>query len=178
MACSTITLSSIDARCDKGMGGIKRVLVANTDDVTGVTLSSTDGLITAISLASGKKFVEYRFRKETGSYTSTIEVDTTLGNSFAKTDVALQFSKAEAVKRLAIQSAINANAVLILEDMEGQYIYLGFDFPVEITNAVMQSGTAMGDLNGFTLTFSDTSRELPHFIKTGDGGVDIDSLLA
>ena len=40
----------------------------------------------------------------------------------------------------------------------------------------MQSGTAASDLSGFTLTFTDESTELPHFIDKDD--VDIDGLIA
>lgn len=173
-SCSTVTLDSIDARCDGSIGGIKRILLANRDDVTAVALNA-DGEVTGITRAEGTKFVEWKFRRNTGAYTSTVEKDIAIGNSFATTEVTLQFSKAEAQKRLAIQNAINANAVVIVEAQNGGKIYLGYDNPVEITNAVMQSGTANTDLDGFTLTFNDVAVELPHFIASS---FDIDSLLA
>lgn len=165
-SCSSIALSSINAKCDKSIGGIKRILIAQKDDVTGVTVNSTSGKITAITLASGKKFQQWLFRNNTGSYTSTSTSDATIGNSSVTTEVNLQFSKAEAQKRLEIQSAINANCVVIVEDAYGEYVYLGYDNEVTITNAVMQSGTATGDLSGFTLTFTDESAELPYFVDS------------
>jgi hypothetical protein len=48
--------------------------------------------------------------------------------------------------------------------MYGQYILLGLDNDVTITAVNQQSGTAITDLNGYTLTFQDTSLELPHFV--------------
>jgi hypothetical protein len=173
-SCSSVTLESIDARCDQSIGGIKRILIANKDDVTGVTLDNSTHQITAITLAQDKTFYEWKFRRNTGSYTSTVTQDVAIGNSFATTEVNLQFSKAEALKRLAIQNAINASAVIIVEALDGEKIYLGYDNEVNITNAVMQSGTANTDLNGFTLTFNDVSKELPYFISPS---LDIDSLL-
>ena len=167
-SCAAISLASIDARCDASIGGIKRILIAQKDDVTDVTLNDTTGIITAITMASGKKFQQWLFRRNTGSYTSTSTSDATIGNNSVTTEVNLQFSKAEAEKRLNIQSAINANAVVIVEDAYGQFIYLGYDNEVTITNAVMQSGTATADLSGFTLTFTDESAELPHFV---DGSI-------
>lgn len=157
--CSSVTLSAIDARCDTSFGGIKRVLVANRDDVT-VTVG-TDDTITALA---GGTFVEWLFRKNTGSLTSTVSSDAAIGNSFATTEVSLQFSKAEATKRLAIQSAINASAVVIVEDMYGQYIYLGLENEVVVSSATMVTGTAATDLNGFTLVFQDVSTKLPLFV--------------
>lgn len=173
MACQSLTLGSIDARCDASVGGIKRILLANRDDVT-VTVDTTTKEISAITLATGKHFVEWKFRKNTGSYTSTATVDPTIGNSAVTTDVNLQFSRAENTKRLEIQTALNASAVVIVEDMYGQHIYLGLDNEVTITSAVMQSGTATSDLSGFTLTFQDVAEELPHFIADD---VDVDALL-
>lgn len=172
-----VTLTSIDARCDGSVGGIKRILIALKDDVT-ITISDTSNelqYVTDIKLAASKKFEEWKFRKNTGSYTSTYESDPTIGNDTVTTDVNLQFSRAEVNKRLAIQSALNANAVVIIEDMYGQYILLGNENEVSVTSAVMQSGTATGDLSGFTLTFQDIATEMPHFIDSTK--VDIDSLL-
>ena len=161
-----VTLSSIDARCDGSVGGIKRILIANRDDVTATISTDANELqyIDSITLASTKKFVEWKFRKNTGSYTSTLSTDPAIGNNTVTTEVSLQFSKAEVTKRLNIQTAINANAVVIVEDMYGNFIYLGYENEVAITSAVMQSGTATGDLSGFTLTFQDIATELPHFI--------------
>lgn len=165
-SCGSITLNSIDARCDSSIGGIKRILIAQRDDVTDVTVDDTTGIITAITMASSKKFQQWLFRRNTGSYTSTSTSDATIGNNSVTTEVSLQLSKAEVQKRLEIQSAINANCVVIIEDAYGEYLYLGYDNEVTIKDAVMQSGTATGDLSGFTLTFTDESAELPHFVDS------------
>lgn len=161
---SAVTLNSIDSRCDNSIGGIKRILIANVADVQNTTLDDTTGMIKTITMANSKKFQQWLFRRNTGSYTATVSSDPTIGNTSVTTEVSLQFSKAEAQKRLEIQSAINATAILIIEDMYGQFIYLGYDNEVAITSAVMQSGTQNSDLSGFTLTFQDISSELPHFV--------------
>lgn len=172
-----VTLSSIDARCDGSVGGIKRILIANRDDVTATIGTDSNELqyIDSITVATGKKFEQWRFRKNTGSYTSTLSTDPAIGNNTVTTEVTLQFSKAEVQKRLLIQTAINANAVVIIEDMYGKYVYLGLENEVSITAATMQSGTATGDLSGFTLTFQDIATELPHFVD--DTKVNIENLL-
>lgn len=175
MACNTVTLSSIDARCDSSIGGIKRILIANVDDVKNVVIDETTQKIKEITLETGKKFEQWRFRKNTGSYNSSVARDLTIGNDTCTTEVSLQFSRAEAQKRLDIQSAINANCVVIVEDMYSEYLYLGLENEVSITAASMTSGTQTSDLSGFTLTFQDISTELPHFIDKAQ--VNIDNLL-
>lgn len=163
MACNTVTLNGINAKCDTSAGGIKRILIAQKDDVT---IGNVDeiGVITQITMATGKTFVQWLFRKNTGSYTTSLTSDPAIGTQAVTTDLNLQFTKAEATKRLEIQSAINAAAVVIIEDMYGQYILLGKDNEVSVTAVNQQSGTAVTDLNGYTLTFQDVSLELPHFV--------------
>lgn len=164
MACNTVTLNGINAKCDTSAGGIKRVLIAQKDDVANISVDTTTGIIDEISMVSGKYFVQWLFRKNTGNYTTSLTSDVAIGTQAVTTDLNLQFTKAEAVKRLEIQSAINASAVIIIEDMYGQYILLGKDNDVTVTAVNQQSGTAVTDLNGYTLTFQDISLELPHFV--------------
>ena len=165
MACTSVTISTIDARCDTAIGGIRSVLVANKDDVTDVSVNE-QGLITKITMADTKKFAKWQFRKNTGSYTSTFSTDTAIGNNTVTTEVALQFTRAEQQKRMDLQTALNAAAVVIVEDMVGNYLYLGYENEVTITAVTMQSGTQTSDLNGFTLTFTDIAQELPHFVDS------------
>lgn len=163
MACNTVTLNGINAKCDTSAGGIKRILIAQKEDVT-IGTPNEQGIITEITVASGKYFVQWLFRKNTANYTTTLTSDPAIGTQALTTDLNLQFTKAEAIKRLEIQSAINASAVIIIEDMYGQYILLGKDNDVTVTAVNQQSGTAITDLNGYTLTFQDVSLELPHFV--------------
>ena len=164
MACNTVTLNGINAKCDTSAGGIKRVLIAQKDDVQTITVDEATGVIDTITMVSGKTFVQWLFRKNTGSYTTSLTSDPAIGTQAVTTDLNLQFTKAEATKRLEIQSAINAAAVVIIEDMYGQYILLGKDNEVSVTAVNQQSGTAITDLNGYTLTLQDVSLELPHFV--------------
>lgn len=164
MACNTVTLNGINAKCDTSAGGIKRILIAQKDDVIDIDVDTATGVIDTITLASGKYFVQWLFRKNTGNYTTSLTSDPAIGTQAVTTELNLQFTKAEATKRLEIQSAINAAAVVIIEDMYGQYILLGKDNEVSVTAVNQQSGTAVTDLNGYTLTFQDVSLELPHFV--------------
>lgn len=177
-SCKSITVSAIDARCEGSVGGIKEIYVIANDDVASVSLNEATGVITDVILAGENKFQKWLFRPNTGSYTSTRSGDLTTGNSTVTTDVALQFSKAEAEKRLAIQSMINGGACIIIKDMYGQYILLGKGDgrnEVYVTDAVMQSGTATTDLSGFTLTFEEIAEDFPHFLSED---FDISTLLA
>lgn len=187
MACQSVTFNGIQAACAINRGGIKRVYIANRGDVKAVTLDEATGLITKIEMKDTAKFATWEFRPGTGSFSTAADgADRAIGNYSLTATASLQFTKAEATKRLEIQSAINADSVVIIEtnyvnkaDQDGEYaqfIYMGYDNPVYVDSPVMQTGTAPSDLNGFTLSLVETEYELPHFIKTGTGGVDIASL--
>lgn len=177
-SCKSITVSAIDARCEGSVGGIKEIYVIANDDVKDVSINEETGVITDITLSGVNKFQKWLFRPNTSSYTSTRSGDLTTGNSTVTTDVALQFSKAEAEKRMAIQAMINGGSCIIIKDLYGQYLLLGKGDgrnEVYVTDAVMQSGTANTDLSGFTLTFEEIAEDFPHFISED---FDIASLLA
>jgi len=170
-SCSAMTLSTINAKCDKSVGGIKRILIGDRDKVSTLAFDEND-VITSVTRTTGSKFESWSFRPNTGSYTATNESDVAIGNATVTTEVTLQFSRAESLKRASIQSALNAACAVVVEDMYGNYLYLGEKNGVFVTNAVMQSGTNTSDLSGFTITFQDINEVLPHFIsKTAAEGL-------
>lgn len=189
MACQSVTFNGIQGTCAKNRGGIKAIYIANRDDVATVTVDKVTGLVTAIAMNDTAKFATWTFREGTGSFTATGDsVDAAIGNEGGTATVALQFTKAEATKRLEIQSAINADCAVIVEtnyvndsseeEKEyAQYIYMGLDSPVRVDSPVMQTGTARADLSGFTLNLTESYFEFPHFIKTGTDGVNLSEII-
>ena len=152
------TLNGIARDCQSSMGGIRRVLMANYDDVT---VTVTDGIISAIALAGAAKFKEYLFRRNTGSLTSAYQLSDT-GNNGVQSDLLMVFTRLETTKRLEVEALAHAEAVAIVEDCNGKFWYLGKDEPLTIadgTNAA--TGTARADLNGYNVALQDHSLELP-----------------
>ena len=64
--------------------------------------------------------------------------------------------------------------VFIVRDKNGKCWYLGKDDAVTLTAGTVGTGTAYADRNGYSMTLSDQSAELPYEV---DGDI-IDSLLA
>lgn len=158
MACSQ-TLNGLLRDCEGSVGGIAQVLLANFDDVTGVTVS--DDIITAISMANSAKFKKYDFRPNTGSMTSTMLRNLENGSLYWQTDLVLAFSKMETVKRIEINAMAINDMVSIVKDMNGKYWYLGKDEPIIATAGDGQTGTARADRNGYGITLQDNSRQTP-----------------
>lgn len=148
------------------MGGIVRVLLANRDDVSAITV--TDGEITAITMVSSgtppvaATFKEYLFRPQTGSMKSERQIDEAAGTNYVQTLLALVFNRMETSKRLEIEALALADAVAIVEDANGKYWYLGKDHPLHMSAGGGETGTARGDRNAYTTTLQDDSLEFPN----------------
>lgn len=160
------TLNGLSRDCSANMGGIVEVMIANHDDVTGVTIA--DGIISTISMASSAKFKRYNFAKNTGSLTSTYNLDAASGVKYVTSDLLLQFNRMETTKRVEITALAIGDLAVIVKDANGKYWYLGKDEPVNASAGDGQTGTARGDANRYTITLQDESLEMPYEV---DGSI-------
>lgn len=169
MACPSITLQSIALECKDNMGGLKSVYIINHNKVSGLTVADDDatsnaGCITGIDVTSGSTFVKWNFRRQSASMTSNGTVDDVAGTVFFQTDVALQFNKMEGAKRLQMIAATFEDTAVVVKDQNDRLWYLGEDNPVSASSTAGNSGTNMGDANGYNLTLTDYSKQLPREI--------------
>lgn len=162
MSC-TQTLSGLAKDCAANMGGIVEALIALYDDVTAVTITSD--VISAITMASGKKFKVYHFAKNTGNLTSTYTIDPASGVKYVSSDLLLQFNRMQTTARVEITALALADLVVIVKDANGKYWYLGKDEPVNASASDGQTGTARGDANRYTITLHDESKEMPYEVS-------------
>ena len=153
------TLSGLARDCSSNMGGILEVLLANFDDVSGVTI--TDNQITTITMAASAKFHRYTFAKNTGSLTSTYNLDPASGVRYVTSELLLQFNRMETSKRVEITALALGDLAVIVKDANGKYWYLGKDEPVNASASDGQTGTARSDANRYTITLQDNSLEMP-----------------
>lgn len=162
MSC-TQTLNGIAVDCESSMGGLKVVYIANYTDVA--SYAENDGQITAITMVEGKKFKTYSFRRNTANMTSTLAVDVANGTSVS-TDVVLSFLKQDTTKRIEISALSIGELVMIVQDANGRYWFLGKDMPVMASAGGAESGTAFTDGNRYTITLQDNSKDYPYEVKT------------
>ena len=165
MACNSYTLAGLNTACkEPSFGGIKEVLIALYDDVAAVSVDSQTSLLTP-SMASGKKFKQYKLLKSTGGLTSTLNASET-STSYFTNEVTLQFMKMETSKRIEIMALMMSACAVIVRDANDKYWYLGKDNYVECSAGSATTGTATSDANHYELTLSDTSAELPYEVDS------------
>lgn len=161
MAC-ICSLNGIPRDCIASPGGIKRAWIACYDDVevNGITVSA-DEQITEID-AVADSFKEFVFKKQTGSFTTTITKDETTGVTYFDTEIILQFLKQETAKRTEIATLAVADVAVIIQDNNDNFWYFGYSNPVTLSTGTGETGTAFGDFNGYNLTLMDESFVMPY----------------
>lgn len=161
MAC-LITIAGITLDCESSLGGIKQVWITQYDNVKSVTVDDKTNQISAITLEEDAKWYNYQFRKGTGSLTSTLNVDETAGTNYVSNELALVFTKMETKKRIEIAALSIGQLVVVVEDSNGKYWFLGKDDYVSASAGTGVTGTAKGDQNAYTLTLATDSESYPY----------------
>lgn len=161
MAC-LITIAGITLDCESSLGGIKQVWITRYDNVKNVTVDDETNQISAITLEADAKWYNYQFRKGTGSLTSTLNVDETAGTNYVSNELALVFTKMETKKRIEIAALSIGQLVVVVEDSNGKYWFLGKDDYVSASAGTGVTGTAKGDQNAYTLTLATDSESYPY----------------
>lgn len=163
MACTQV-LAGITLDCASSVGGIKEVYIANYDDIDTVTVA--DDKVTQITMKENAKFKKYQFRKQTGSMTSTLNVDEVAGINYVSTELSLVFTKMETSKRIEIAALSIGQLAVIVKDGNDKYWYLGYNDYVSAVNGGGATGTAKGDSNNYSITLKDESDSYPYEVDT------------
>ena len=160
------TLAGIPLDCSHSLGGIKAVYIANYADVDGFTYENDAmGKIKGLVMKDNATFKPYRFRKQTGSMTSTLTVDETAGVNYVTTELSLVFGKMETTKRLEIAALSKGQLAVIVEDSNGIFWYLGEDDYVSASSGTASTGQNKGDSNSYTIVLKDESTSFPKEIE-------------
>lgn len=174
MACNQ-AISGLVQDCATSKGGVAEVYLANYDDVSAITV--TDGQVTGITMATGKKFKRYYFRPGTSSMTFTLNLDVAAGVNFVQTLLNMLFSRMETTKRIEM-SALAVNDLRgIVKDSNGVYWLLGEEEPMIANAGDGQTGTAKTDANRYSITLEDNNTSFPKEILVGTGGVDLSTIV-
>lgn len=153
------TLAGITLDCTTSQGGIKKVWIADYNDVE-PTLSEQGDTIDMID--KSESFKGFEFRRGTASMTHTLTADETTGVNYVTTELSLVFTKMDTKKRIEMAALSIGQLAVIVLDSNGVYWYLGYDDYVSASAGGGETGTAKGDRNAYTLTLKTESATYPY----------------
>lgn len=160
MACNLTQGFTLD--CKDSVGGIKSIHVIDWAS-SGFTVSG--GEVTASTVASGDVYT-YELPKGVGSMTTTTNVSTENGTVFNQTDVVARLRKLSTSKRNELKLLAQNRVFCIVKDNNDNYWLAGYEYGCDITSMTAESGTAMGDVQGYNFTLSAIETEAPYLVQS------------
>lgn len=161
MACD-ITLGRLEP-CKDSVGGLKAVYFINYDAAiaTGATITSEE--ITGFSPAI--TMYKYDLKGANNSFDETNENSRDNGTSFWTQTGTLVLKKQDLTTQSQLKLLSYGRPLVVIEDYNGNFRMAGFENGCEVT-VNTASGAAMGDLNGYNITFTGTEKAPAHFIDS------------
>ena len=148
--------------CRDNTGGIANLYILS-GSITSVT-DASEGLISGIT-GSGE-FFKFELFRQTSDFTEAITSTPENGTVFYEQTLNAVFFKLQSSTRNQVKVlAQNPNLKVIVEtnngtvDGVGRYWLLGEDRGMQLLSGTGATGTAFGDLNGYTLTFTGQEPE-------------------
>lgn len=150
MACALTTGYKLG--CRDNVGGITEVRLIAFNSVTGAIAVNGSGVVTGTFPASG--FFKYEVPKGAGQFTETLEGSTENGTIFYNQELTLPINRMTQAVRNELRLLALNRLMAIVKDRNGKYWLLGRNNGLDINAGTAQTGTAMGDRNGYEMTFT------------------------
>ena len=144
--------------CKDGIGGIKAVFIGNYNDmVNNATFADTAGVVSAIE---AQDFYQFDVRPETSSLTINFQANPQNGTTFFEQNLSLTFQKLDSTDIADIRVMCQGRPNVWVQTEDGAIILCGAEFGMNVTGGSVQTGTAMGDLTGYTIELQGKEREV------------------
>lgn len=144
--------------CRDNVGGITEVRLIAFNSVTGTIVVDGSGIVTGTFPASG--FYKYEVPKGAGQFTETVNASTENGTIFYQQELVFPINRMTQTVRNELRLLGLNRLMAIVTDRNGKYWLLGRSNGLDVTAGTAQTGTAMGDRNGYEMTFTGME-ELP-----------------
>jgi len=148
--------------CKDAVGGIDAIYFVNFGDYAYPTdITQTDDVIDAV--ANVASLYKYEL-KGTNSFEQNVTSSRENGTTFVEQTLSVVLKKQDATTHKSVKLLAYGRPHVIVKNRNNQFFLAGLEHGMELTTAAVANGTAMGDLNGYTLTFVGTEKVLANII--------------
>ena len=102
--------------------------------------------------------------KGANSLSSTFNVSRENGTTFFSQELSLTLTKLSKEDNKQLKLIAYGRPHIFVEDYNGSVWLVGAEHGCEVTGGTAVTGTAMGDLSGYTLTLTASETTLPNFV--------------
>lgn len=172
MACSLTT--SLQLACRDSVGGLKEIKLRNHPGLSVIAndVTVTSGVAT-ISGSQGTRSSWYTvsLEKETCTYDENDTTNIPNGTTFYEQVLTIIFNKFSAKIRNEVAIYNQTSVWAAVKDMNNNCWLIGTDYGADVTSGKTSFGTARGDRNGHTATF--TAKETQKTISIANATYDL-----
>ena len=160
MACDITTARA--EPCKDSVGGINAVWIVNYGDITGITYDSTD--VDVIDAVLGAPMA-YRYEvRGSSTYSESIQSSRENGTTAFEQVLELSLKKLSKEDHKTIKLLSFGRPNIIIEDNNGNLLLSGAEHGADVTGGTIVTGGAMGDMSGYTLSFTGMEKTPANFI--------------
>jgi hypothetical protein len=150
MACNLT--SGRNEVCKESVGGLSGVYFVNfTGSLANITDDVNDALIS--TLPSGLTAYYYDL-KGTSAYTETVNTSRENGTTFFSQELVLNLKKLTNEMTTQLKLMAYGRPQIFVHTMNGDTLLVGQREGADVTGGTIQTGAAMGDLYGYSITFT------------------------
>ncbi len=150
--------------CKDSVGGLNAVYFINKGGIAaGYDVTDTD-VIDDLGTPTA-----YKFDIKGGStYTENITSSRENGTTTFEQVLELQLTKLTKEDHKTVKLLAYGSPHVLIEDNNGNVFVAGLEHGLDVSGGTIVSGAAMGDMSGYTLTFSGMEKAPANFVKDGD----------
>ena len=150
--------------CKDAVGGIDAIYFINFGDYSYPTdITYVTGTDTIDAVANVTSLYKYEL-KGTNSFDQVITSSRENGTSFVEQTLSVVLKKQDAATHKNVKLLSYGRPNIVIKNRNNQFFLAGLEHGMELTTANVANGTAMGDLNGYTLTFVGTEKLLANLL--------------
>ena len=174
-------------QCKDSVSGIHNIYMVNYGDVDFTALNqygtgdNTDQIVSV--LTDGLTFSIYKFElKGNNSFEQAINSSRENGTTFFEQTLTVQLKRQDVKSTKNVKLISYGRPRIIVHTRGDQYFLMGLDQGCDVSAGSISSGSALGDFNGYSLTFTameelpanfincTTEEELKLLLQNGAGG--------
>lgn len=153
--------------CKDAVGGIRQIHFVDFGDLGTVSVGSND----EVTDMTGTFTYHTYDVKGNSSVETNIQTSLENGTTFFEQVLNVTLHKLTKEDNKELKLMAFGRPHVFVETFDGNLILLGRQHGAEVTGGTMVTGTAMGDLQGYTLTLTGNEVTMPNFV---DGATDAD----
>jgi hypothetical protein len=163
MAC-TIAAGRIE-QCKDSVSGLRNIYFINYKlEKSDITYDATNtDLITAVTNAS--TLYKYELKSTENTFEQTINSDRNAGTTFFTQTLNVKLKKQDIATSKNVKILAYGRPHIVVETNSGQFFLMGLNHGCDVTAGTLSTGGAMGDFNGYSLTFEAQEECYANFLN-------------